>query len=208
MMIHTFVVLAYKESYYLEACIQSVLNQTYKTNVVIATSTPNAFIQGVADKYSLKVVVNEGEKGIGSDFDFAWRCVESELVTIAHQDDVYEPDYTKKMIEAYTEDTLILFCNYYEIRDDKKVYKNRNLRIKRVLLAPLKIRLFNKLVFIRRRSLSLGNPICCPSVTFSQKNISYERIFASDFKSNIDWVAWERISKLKGRFVYLPSALM
>ena len=45
--IHTFVVLAYKESTYLEDCINSVLNQSVKTNVVIATSTPNEFINQI-----------------------------------------------------------------------------------------------------------------------------------------------------------------
>ena len=49
---HTFVVLAFGESDYLEMCIQSVLNQTYHSKVVIATSTPNGFIQGLADKCS------------------------------------------------------------------------------------------------------------------------------------------------------------
>ena len=44
MVLHTFVVLAYKESIYLETCIKSVLNQKYKSDVVIATSTPNDFI--------------------------------------------------------------------------------------------------------------------------------------------------------------------
>ena len=34
--IHTFVVLAYKESDKLEECIKSVLNQKYKSEVVIA----------------------------------------------------------------------------------------------------------------------------------------------------------------------------
>ena len=42
--IHTFVVLAYKESKYLENCIKSVLNQKYKSNVIISTSTPNKYI--------------------------------------------------------------------------------------------------------------------------------------------------------------------
>ena len=46
--LHTFVVLAYKESSLLEECIKSVLNQTTKTNVVIATSTPNDFITKLA----------------------------------------------------------------------------------------------------------------------------------------------------------------
>ena len=34
---HTFVVCAYKESQYLEECIQSVLNQNIKSNVIIST---------------------------------------------------------------------------------------------------------------------------------------------------------------------------
>ena len=52
--LHTFVVLAYKESDLLEECIKSVLNQTIKTNVVIATSTPNDFITKLAKKYNLE----------------------------------------------------------------------------------------------------------------------------------------------------------
>ena len=46
--IHTFVVLAYKESSFLEECIKSVLNQELKTEVVIATSTPNSYIDDLA----------------------------------------------------------------------------------------------------------------------------------------------------------------
>ena len=86
---HTFVVLAYKESKFLEDCIKSVLNQTVETNVVIATSTPNDYIKKLAKKYSLKVIVNKGKNGIGPDFDFALHATKSELITIAHQDDIY-----------------------------------------------------------------------------------------------------------------------
>jgi len=46
--IHTFVVLAYKESEYLEECINSVLNQSYKSEVVIATTTDNEYIRRLA----------------------------------------------------------------------------------------------------------------------------------------------------------------
>ena len=52
---HIFVVLAYKESKKLEDCIKSVLNQSLKTNVVVATSTPNKYIKKIADKYNLEV---------------------------------------------------------------------------------------------------------------------------------------------------------
>ena len=53
--IHTFVVLAYKESEYLEECICSVLKQDYKSSVVIATSTPNEYIERIAKKYHLNI---------------------------------------------------------------------------------------------------------------------------------------------------------
>lgn len=49
----TIVICAYKECKYLEESIRSVLNQSVKTNVVISTSTPNDFIDGLADKYHL-----------------------------------------------------------------------------------------------------------------------------------------------------------
>ena len=54
--IHTFIVLAYKESAYLEDCIKSVINQTYPSRVIIATSTPNDFISKLAKKYNIRAV--------------------------------------------------------------------------------------------------------------------------------------------------------
>ena len=41
MRLHTFVILAHNESDDLEECIKSVINQSVKSNVVVATSTPN-----------------------------------------------------------------------------------------------------------------------------------------------------------------------
>ena len=56
---HTFVVLAYKESKFLEECLKSVKNQSIPSKVVIATATPNTFIQSLADKYGVEIIVNE-----------------------------------------------------------------------------------------------------------------------------------------------------
>ena len=33
-------------------------------------------------------------------------------------------------------------------------------------------------------------------------------VFEIKYKSNVDWQTWERISKFKGEFVYLPEILM
>lgn len=208
-MTHTFVVLAYKESDKLEECIKSVLNQSLKTNVVIATSTPNDYIDKYAKKYNLKVYVNDGKKGIGHDFDFASNCVKSDLVTIAHQDDIYDYDYAKEVVKAYKKypKSTIIFTDYYEIRNNKKVYSNKNLKIKRILLFPLRSKFLSKFKFWKRWSIRFGNSICCPAVTYVQKNVSKEK-FDIDMKSNIDWFAWEKISKLDGNFIYISKKLM
>ena len=134
---HTFVVLAYKESEFLEECIKSVLNQKHKSDVVIATSTPNDYINKMAKKYKLKIYKNpKPGRGIGYDFDFASNCVKSDIITIAHQDDIYDYEYSYEVVDTYKKysDSSIIFTDYYEIRNNKKEYKNKNLTIKRFLL--------------------------------------------------------------------------
>lgn len=206
---HTFVVCAYQNSPYLEACIRSVLNQSAKSNICIATSTPNETITGMAEKYGLPVFVHSGEKGIAADWNFAVSCAETPLVTIAHQDDIYCKDYAKNVLEAVgqCERPLIAFTDYYELREGKTVKKNKLLFVKRFLLCPLKIKKFWGSRFMRRRILSLGSAICCPSVTLVIENLNLP-VFKNNMKSNIDWQAWEEISKQKGEFAYVPSALM
>lgn len=209
--IHTFVVLAYKESRYLEQCICSVLHQSYKSDVVVATSTPNEYIERLCQKYQLEMIVNPySGQGIGYDFDFARTCVNNTLVTIAHQDDVYDEHYSEKMVRYYLKyrESLILFPKYYEIRGNKKVYSNLNLKIKNILLTPLKMRNGTNRVWIKRRVLSLGDPICCPSVTFVNQNIQQDRLFSCDLLCDIDWKAWEILSRKHGRFTYINEPLM
>lgn len=206
--IHTFVVLAYKESEYLEECIKSVLNQSYKSKVVIATTTDNEFIRELAKKYKLKVVVGK-HTNIGGDFDFAISCGDTELVTVAHQDDIYECDYAKVVVDEYVKNKKanIIFTDYYEIRGNSKVSSNLNLKIKRVLLVPLRIKCLSGFKFIKRLVLRFGNSICCPAVTFVKDNCPKE-IFSCDYKCNVDWYAWEKLSKLRGSFIYNSKKLM
>ena len=207
---HTFVVLAYKKSEYLEECIKSVLNQKYKSDVVIATSTPNDYIDNMAKKYKLRVIVNKSDKkGIGVDFDFASNCVKNKLITIAHQDDIYDYEYSQKVVDLYNKynDSIVIFTDYYEIKGDRKEYTNKNLKIKRILLFPLRFRCLSKFKFFKRWVLRFGNSICCPAVTFVQKNVPKKK-FETDMKCDIDWYAWEKLSKEKGRFIFIKDRIM
>lgn len=207
---HTFVVLAYKESKYLEEAIKSVLNQTVKTNVVIGTSTPNKYIKDIAKKYNLKVIVNKKSKGIGYDCDFALKCVKSELITIAHQDDIYDETYIEEILKLYNKNkkSIILIPDYYEIRGKKKISRGRNFTIKRILMFPLRIKGFNNTKFGKRLSIRFGCPICCPAVTFVQSKCPDIVFACDDLVCSVDWFAWEILSREKGGFVFKKKVLM
>ena len=206
--IHTFVVLAYKESPYLEECVKSVLNQEYKSEVVIATTTDNEFIRNLAKKYNLKVIVGN-HTNIGGDFDFAIKCGNTPLVTIAHQDDIYDNLYSKRVVDEYLKNkqSSIIFTDYYEIRNNDKVYKNKNLTIKRILLTPLKFKILNDKKWAKRFVLRFGNAISCPAVTFNKEIIEFP-VFEYDMTCDIDWHAWEVLSKKKGSFIFINKCLM
>lgn len=206
---HTFVLCAYKISEYLEDCIVSLLAQSVKSNIVISTSTPNEHISTLAEKYGLKIIVNNGQKGIGGDWNFGYDYVKTPLVTIAHQDDVYEETYTEEMLQYVNKakNPILYFCSYKELRNGEKVYHNRLLQIKRLMLSPLKPQFAWNSKFIRRIVLSLGCPICCPSVTMVKKLFG-ETPFRNDYLSDVDWQQWEIQSRKKGAFVYNSKPLM
>ena len=206
---HTFALCAYGKSRYLEDCIVSLKNQTVQSNILISTSTPSEYIQQLAEKHRIPVFINEGEKGIGADWNYAYRCAATGLVTIAHQDDIYEPEYTQQMLAQINQekDPILWFCDYCELRNGEKVYANKNLKIKRVMLFPLRGKLFRNSDFVRRRILSIGNAICCPSVTHVKKKTGQD-ICSLTMKVSLDGDPWDRQSKKNGAFLYCAKPLM
>ena len=206
---HSFVICAYKESPYLEECIKSLLRQTVKSKIIIITSTPNDYISKTALKYKIPLYVNTGTGGLANDWNFAYQVADTSLVTLAHQDDVYKKNYLANTLKAINlcKNPLISFSDYQELRSGKIRKNALNLLIKRGMLFALQCRLFWGSRFLRRRILSFGNPICCPSVTFVKDNLEGFS-FKDNMKSNIDWQAWEEISLKKGEFAYINTPCM
>ena len=85
----------------------------------MATSTPNEWIQGLAEKYEIPLYINTGEGGIAQDWNFAYRQAKTDYVTIAHQDDIYEPNYLKMIFGELKKgkDPIVVFTDYGELRD-------------------------------------------------------------------------------------------
>lgn len=209
---HTFSICAYGESEYLRECIESVINQSARTNVIICTSTPSKYLRNLADEYGIRLFVNEDRingSNISADWNFAISCANTPLVTIAHQDDLYKREFAEAVIAGMNraKKPLIAFSDYSELRNNEEVSGNLNLNIKRFMLFPLRSKGLWGSGFVRRRILSLGSPICCPSVTYAVNNLP-DPPFLEGYRVSLDWQAWERYSRLQGDFVFINRILM
>ncbi len=209
---HAFVILAYKESPFLEACILSCINQRVQSEVIISTSTPNNFISGLAKKHDLQIAENKtAEKSIANDWNFALSVAKTKYVTLAHQDDIYLPDFvelkTKKMNR--TKNCLISFSNYAELKNETIIKHNPLLIVKRFFLIPFYLKSSHKNPFLKKTPILFGSSICCPSVTFNMENEEMKGFnFNNTFSINMDWDAWYRLAQKEGSFVFVKKFVM
>ncbi len=208
---HTFIIPAYKNSIFLEDCIKSLKQQTISSIIIITTSTPSEFIAGIARKYNIELLINEYDNGIAGDWNFAYKACNTKYLTLAHQDDVYLPDYTEKCL-LYAEkktnsNMLLVFTDYKEVKTNKEKKSSLIITVKKILLLLFLFRNNFKNPFIKKGILSFGNPISCPTVMFNILNIGpFE--FSEKYRYNLDWEAWLRLAKRDGKFIYINRKLM
>ena len=178
---HTFVICAYKESKYLEDCIRSLKAQEVKSYIKIATSTPNEYIYSIANKYGIDVFVNN------------------------MKNDIYLKNYTKDLLKykkKYRDMTL--FTTPSITLKDGRVKLGKVEFIKQLLRLPLICNSLNNIKFIKRWSVTLGNPIIAPSCAYD-KRLCPKDLFISSFQFALDWECVLRLAKLEGRFVLSKS---
>lgn len=208
---HTFVVCAYRENPYIGETIASLQAQTVETNIILSTSTPNDYLREVCLKYSVPMVVNPKPNLAGDDWNYGYDSAQTSLVTIAHQDDYYDPTFVECMVETLNtygdDEVLIGFSGYFEIREGHRVDSNTLLRIKRILSLPLAFRMINGSKFIRKRILGFGDPICCPAVTLVKSKLGPSP-FDTTYKNSCDYKTWVDLAGKEGRFVYIRKPLM
>lgn len=103
------------------------MSQTAKSHILISTSTSKESISSTASKYGVKLFINSDKSGIAHDWNCAIEHCETPLITIAHQDDLYEPRYTERMLDKVNSSArpLIFFSGYGELRPKGKVTSNK-----------------------------------------------------------------------------------
>lgn len=207
---HTFVVPTFGESPFLRDCLASLRAQELSSKVIVSTSSAFPGLSSLVDHYGAELHVHAMGRGIGVDWNAALDLVETSWVTIAHQDDVYAPTYTMRMLRAVSQqpEVLIAFCAATEIRGDSPAAVTMHMRIKRVLTE---FAFLGRSTIARagqkRRLLAFGNPIVCPSVMINLRSVPGFR-FREDLGSNLDWAAWLNLARRRGRFGYVRDALL
>lgn len=208
---HTFAIPVYGAAPHLAALVGSLRAQTATgSEILLATSTPSTELDEFARRARLPLHLNPQRQGITADWNFALEAARTELVTLAHQDDLFAPAYLARLAQALERHpgAVIAFSDYAEHTPLGPRPLNLNLRIKRALTE----RAFRGRECIgesrdKVRLLSLGNPICCPSVILNRAALGDFR-FPGGFQTNLDWAAWLGLARRSGGFVYVRERLV
>ncbi|MDD5617547.1 MAG: glycosyltransferase family A protein [Candidatus Omnitrophica bacterium] len=207
--IHTFAIPAYKDSPYLEQCILSLKNQTIKSDIIMTTSTPSKSLNDLSEKYQIPLYLTNSKSGIADDWSYAYNSAKTDYVTIAHQDDIYLPEFSELCLSAAKKysNNLIIFTDYKEMYADNICSYNLNILIKKILLILFLFKQRINSSFIKKMILSFGNPINCSCVMYHKKNIGHF-MFSKEYLCSLDWDTWLKIARMEGSFVFLNRKLV
>ncbi len=208
---HTFAIPVYRAAPNLAALVESLRMQTpARSEILLATSTPSAELCQFAKHHALPLHINPHRIDIAADWNFALAAAQTACVTLAHQDDLFAPAYVARLESALRRhpSAFLAFCDYSEHTSFGARPTNINLLLKRALVR----RAFGTRECITElrdkiRLLSLGNPICCPSVMLNRSILADFR-FPSGFQTNLDWMAWLELARRPGGFVHVHARLV
>jgi len=208
---HTFAIPVYRAAPNLSALIESLRAQTgTRSEILLTSSTPSAELDAFAKRQAVPLHINQQRIDIAADWNFALGEARTAFVTLAHQDDLFAPAYVARLVGALHRHpgAFFAFCDYSEHTPLGARPININLRIKRALRR----RAFGARECITEprdkvRLLSLGNPICCPSVMLNRSTLGDFR-FPGGFQTNLDWMAWLELARRPGGFVYVHERLV
>jgi glycosyltransferase involved in cell wall biosynthesis len=208
---HSFVIPVYLAAPRLDSLIESLRAQEgAQSEILLSSSTPSAELDETAKRQAIPLYINPKRVDICADWNFALAAASTRFVTLAHQDDLFERAYVSRLRAALCANpgAIVAFCDYTEHSPQGPRSRNLNLRIKRALCR----RAFGARECIsatrdKVRLLSLGNPICCPSVMIDRSKIPDFR-FPDGFHTNLDWRAWLDLARHPGGFVYVRDRLV
>lgn len=122
----------YNGEKYIEACIESVLNQTLKeVEIIIVNDASTDNTQSIIEKYSIKysdkikVVTKDNNEGQGKARNIGINLATGEFITFVDSDDTISESMLEKMYDIAKEKGAdVILCDYYEIiKENKTIQK-------------------------------------------------------------------------------------
>lgn len=120
----------YNSEKYLEDCLNSLVNQTFKNFELICVndgSTDNSLkiLNEFNEKYNNFItIINQENTGSGAARNNGFNFVKSETVLFLDSDDYFYPDFLEKMYNKYLEtNSDVIICRYDVVLPDGKFYQ-------------------------------------------------------------------------------------
>lgn len=114
----------YKTEQYLDRCIESVVNQTYKNlEIILVDDGSPDNCPKMCDEWAKKdsriKVIHKKNGGVSSARNEALKFANGEFVQFVDSDDYIEKDYTEKLISEYSDDVDLAICGFTIINDNR-----------------------------------------------------------------------------------------
>ena len=139
----------YNVEKYLEKCLNSVINQTYKNLEIIVIDDGSTDNSGkICDEYAKKdsriIVIHTENGGVSSARNKGLEVAKGEYIGFVDSDDYIEDNMYEILYRNLVKfDVDISMCNYYIVRNNKKTYHKHN--IDDILLIDNKEKFFELL---------------------------------------------------------------
>ncbi|QIR15115.1 glycosyltransferase [Shewanella aestuarii] len=185
---------------YLKAAIESVLNQTsnsWKLILVDGNELPSNEVKSYIDSINnpnIHYVINSGDRSIAGNWNYCLQVVDTDLVTLLHDDDYLACNYVEEMhiLSSQYPDAAAFFSNVKTINSQGKTCLTVADFVK-TLFRPNKVHLDlfgdNGLA-----SLLLANHIFCPTLCYRFSKLP-EGLFDTRWKMVVDFDLYWRILK-------------
>lgn len=192
------IVPTYNGEEYLNECLQSIFDQTYKNLevIIIDDNSHNKFyVKNIAAKFSnlkIKIVMLKSNQGVANAMNIGIKNSKGKFINWLSHDDYFHPMKIQKQLELIDfEDDSICYCNFITFNDDSNTQR---------IIKPIRI---NKqyidlwLIFNDRLH---GCSLLIPSKFFDTG-------FDKNLKHTQDYAKWHEFV-LKYKFVYLDESLL
>lgn len=121
----------YNAEKYLDRCVRSIINQTYKElEIILVNDGSNDGSLEICEKFQSEdnriIIVSTMNKGVVNARKMGVACANGKFVGWVDADDWIEPEYFEKMVDAQKRSDADIVCaeHYHEIGNESSIVKN------------------------------------------------------------------------------------